>query len=97
MIYMGYMRADKGFFFLLDALESLPDALARNLHLRLAARALNDPINARRLARLARHLGALQHVDGYAHDELPSFWKTSTSAWCRSCGRTTSPRSRWKS
>ncbi len=68
---MGYMRADKGFFFLLDALERLPDALARRVRLRLAAKSNNDPNTAHRLGQLSQRLGALDHVDGYAHDDLP--------------------------
>ena len=33
LAFLGYMRADKGFFFLLDALEALPEAVARRLRL----------------------------------------------------------------
>lgn len=69
--FLGYRRADKGFFFLVDALLGLPSALARNLRVKLAAKAVPDPKVEARLAALARHLGALEIIDGYAHDDLP--------------------------
>lgn len=67
--YMGYMRRDKGFFFLLDALEAMPDELAAQLHLVVAAR--RGPAEAMaRLAKLAPRLQGLTHHDGYTHDTL---------------------------
>lgn len=67
--YLGYMRRDKGFFFLLDALEALPDDLAARLHLLAAART-GPPELMRRLEALEGRLASLTHVDGYGHDEL---------------------------
>lgn len=75
MVFMGYMRADKGFLFLLDALEALPPAIARNLRVKLAAKSTGDARIAARLKALARHLGALEHIDGYAHADLPAILK----------------------
>ena len=75
MVFMGYMRADKGFLFLLDALEALPPATARNLRVKLAAKSTGDTKLAARLKALARHLGALEHIDGYAHADLPAILK----------------------
>jgi glycosyltransferase involved in cell wall biosynthesis len=75
MVFMGYMRADKGFYFLLDALEQLPPAIARNLRVKLAAKSVKDPMVEKRLRALDRHLGALEHIDGYAHADLPAILK----------------------
>ena len=75
MVFMGYMRADKGFLFLLDALEALPPAIARNLRVKLAAKSTGDVLIAQRLKDLARHLGALEHIDGYTHADLPAILK----------------------
>jgi glycosyltransferase involved in cell wall biosynthesis len=75
MVFMGYMRADKGFLFLLDALEALPPATARNLRVKLAAKSTGDAKITARLKELARHLGALEHIDGYAHTDLPAILK----------------------
>ncbi len=69
LAYLGYMRRDKGFFFLLDALENLPDDLVGRLHLLVAARA--GPAGAMaRLEALRTRLAGLRHVDGYTHDGL---------------------------
>lgn len=75
IVFMGYMRADKGFYFLLDALEQLPPAIARNLRVKLAAKSVKDPMVDKRLRALERHLGALEHIDGYAHADLPAILK----------------------
>lgn len=69
LAYLGYMRRDKGFFFLLDALEALPAELARRIHLTVAARR-GDAAAMGRLEALAGWLGGLTHHDGYTHDNL---------------------------
>lgn len=67
--YLGYMRRDKGFFFLLDALEALPAEMAAQVRLVVAARA-GDSATMARLARLGMHLAGVTHHDGYTHDEM---------------------------
>ena len=69
--FLGYMRADKGFFFLLDALEALPEAVARRVRLIVAARG-GDAVAMTRLAALCDRLAGVTHVDGYDHDGLDS-------------------------
>lgn len=69
LAYLGYMRRDKGFFFLLDALETLPDALVARLRLKVAART-GAPQDMARLTALRARLAGLTHVDGYTHDGL---------------------------
>ena len=67
--YLGYMRRDKGFYFLLDALERMaPEILAR-LRLTIAAQA-RDAGSRARLSALAPRLAGFRHVDGYARDAL---------------------------
>lgn len=69
LAFLGYMRRDKGFFFLLNALEALPDELASRLRLLVAA--LPGPPEAMdRLASLQPHLAELRHVNGYTHDGM---------------------------
>ena len=67
--YFGYMRTDKGFFFLLDALEEMPRDLAKQIHLLVAARS-GPPDVMVRLQAVAPRLAGLRHVDGYDHDDL---------------------------
>lgn len=67
--YLGYMRRDKGFFFLLDALERLPRDLASRLRVTIAARSGGSDA-MRRLGALAGRLKEVRHVDGYAHGHL---------------------------
>ncbi|PCD76453.1 glycosyltransferase [Pseudothioclava arenosa] len=69
LAYLGYMRRDKGFFFLLNALEALPEAQARRLHLLVAARS-GPPEAMARLAALRPRLASLTHVDGYRANDL---------------------------
>mgnify|MGYP006290232563 CR=1 FL=1 len=69
LAYLGYMRADKGFFFLLDALEALPPLVARRIHLVICAR--RGPQWAMdRLVALADKFASVRHEDGYTHDNL---------------------------
>lgn len=67
--YLGYMRRDKGFFFLLDALEALPEEMAGRIDLLLASR-MGDQDTAERIARLSDRFRSVLHADGYTHDQL---------------------------
>lgn len=69
LAYFGYMRRDKGFYFLLDALEQLPDETLKKVHLLVAARR-GEPEVMARLASLAPRLAGFQHQDGYGHGDL---------------------------
>lgn len=67
--FLGYMRRDKGFFFLLDALEAMPDTMLSRLGLTVAALP-GPPAALARLEALRPRLAALRHVNGYSHDDL---------------------------
>lgn len=67
--FLGYMRRDKGFLFLLDALETLPVDLAKRVRFTVAARQGDGEVMAR-LGALTSQLAELTHVDGYSHDDL---------------------------
>lgn len=69
LAYLGYMRRDKGFFFLLDALEAAPDALLSQIRLIVAARRGEATLMSR-LAALRPRLAGLDWRDGYSHDGL---------------------------
>ena len=67
--YLGYLRRDKGFCFLLDALEALPDEIAARLRLVIAA-AAGGRETMRRIDALGARMAGLRHIDGYTHDDL---------------------------
>lgn len=67
--YLGYMRQDKGFFFLLDALEATPDAVADKINVVICSRLIDQP-TMDRITRLSDRFASVLFADGYAHDEL---------------------------
>lgn len=69
LAYLGYMRRDKGFYFLLQALLALPPDTARRLTLTIAAQR-GDADAMALLARAQAYLGRVIHMDGYRHDDL---------------------------
>jgi len=71
LAYLGYMRRDKGFFFLTHALRALPADLARRIHLRVFARGKRE-YDLRQLRLLGDHLSSVQYQNGYVHDQLDS-------------------------
>lgn len=70
LAYMGYMRRDKGFYFLLDALAAMPDDLAKKISLVIAAR-FDDPEAVTRLKHMSSRFAELQLYDGYTHKDIP--------------------------
>lgn len=71
LAYLGYMRRDKGYHFLMRALASLPETLAKRVHLTVAAKS-GDAEAMTLLNALRGHLGAMHHKNGYTHDTLPT-------------------------
>jgi len=69
LAYLGYMRRDKGYYFLMEALAALPDSLASRVRLTVAARH-GDHEAMQLMAEVTPKLAALRHVNGYSHDDL---------------------------
>lgn len=69
MAFLGYMRRDKGFDFLLEALMALPTKMSARIDLLIAARGGTEETRAR-LEALRPRLGALQVRNGYAAEEM---------------------------
>ena len=59
----------QGFFFLLDALENVPDDLANKINVVIASR-LIDQHTMDRITKLSERYLSVFFADGYAHDEL---------------------------
>lgn len=70
LAFLGYTRPDKGFQFLVDAIEAMPERLEGCFSLAVAAR-ISDPAAVARLRRLSDRLAGLTIRDGYKQDELP--------------------------
>lgn len=72
LIYLGYRRKDKGYFFLLDVLETLPDFVAKRIAVTIAAKTLPDypdrEINKSRFKRF-------EVYDGYERESLEELLK----------------------
>ncbi len=62
--YLGYARRDKGFDFLMEALETLPEDLAKRLVLTIAARVHDNSVIGR-AGRLGRRLVSVNLINGY--------------------------------
>lgn len=69
LAYLGYMRCDKGFGFLLDALEALPLGQAACLHLTIAAQR-GDASMMARIAAIQSRFAGLEWHDGYRRNAL---------------------------
>ena len=71
LAYLGYMRADKGFYFLLRAFERMPADLAGRLSLTIAAK-FTDRGVLDWLRLMAHKFAAVTVIDGYTHATLPN-------------------------
>lgn len=74
--YLGYMRKDKGFYFLLECLERMPVNLARRISVTIAAQS-TDRIALQRINTVKSKFATMYYHDGYTHDELPDILKNT--------------------
>lgn len=77
LAYLGYMRRDKGFHFLIETLSNAPEELLAKIHLVIAAPSGEADIMLKMKA-LRTHLASLTHYDGYKACELDSILKKTT-------------------
>lgn len=68
--YMGYMRQDKGFFFFLNALEYLPEQIAKRLAIVIAAR-FDDIDAVKKIHELRPKFSSIKLYNGYTHSQIP--------------------------
>lgn len=69
MGYLGYMRRDKGFYFLLDTLEIIPQSLANSIRIVIAA-PMTDRSAYNRLMKLKNKFCSIEIFDGYKPEDL---------------------------
>ncbi|EDU0218136.1 glycosyltransferase, partial [Salmonella enterica subsp. enterica serovar Berta] len=67
--YLGYMRFDKGFYFLLDTLEKMPQSLAKNISFILAA-PITDPQSYDKLMNMKSKFYSIVIYDGYSQLDI---------------------------
>lgn len=70
LVYLGYMRRDKGFYFLLKALQRMPQPLARRLALTFATKIVDQGPHEW-IKRMAHRFASVTFYDGYTHAQLP--------------------------
>ncbi len=68
--YLGYLRPDKGFYFLVESLERMPSDLAARIAVTVAGPA-SDPAVVERLRAIGYRFRSIRIYDRYAHDSLP--------------------------
>ncbi|MEP1963725.1 glycosyltransferase [Tateyamaria sp.] len=69
LAFLGYMRHDKGFFFLLDTLETTPADIAARINIVICSRLL-DQHCMDRITALSDRFASVLFADGYAHNQL---------------------------
>ncbi|MBS4773727.1 MAG: glycosyltransferase [Proteobacteria bacterium] len=75
LIFAGYAKTDKGFYFMCEALCRLDESLRRRIRIVLAARKM-ETLDARRcVERLRACFYRVETYDGYRRDELPDLLK----------------------
>jgi glycosyltransferase involved in cell wall biosynthesis len=72
--YLGYMRKDKGFYFLLDALETMPDELTGRIDITIAAKMTDESV-IKRLSAVADKFNSIDYMDGYTHAEIDGIYE----------------------
>jgi glycosyltransferase involved in cell wall biosynthesis len=96
LVYLGYMTIHKGFFFMLDAFERMPDELSQKINLVVAAKTPSDPSVLNRLMGLQSKLKSLTHFDGYTPDQLDKILvKDSIGLLCH-FWEDTAPQTAWE-
>ena len=74
--YLGYVRHDKGYYYLIWLLENLPEYLAKHINFTVAARYPDDH-ELYRLMELEKRLNSLKYYNGYTHETLPEILKNT--------------------
>lgn len=78
VVYLGYARSDKGFDFLLNALETLPASVSEKIDLQLFARCKNTAAYdayRRSLDKIADRFHSIRFSNGYSRSQQPAILK----------------------
>lgn len=69
IIYMGYMRRDKGFYFLYNCLKNMPKKLSQKIRVVIAAR-FDDMDAVNGLHKIRNKFASIELYDGYNHENI---------------------------
>ena len=78
MTYLGYMRVDKGFYFLLSAYEKMPRDMAAKIGINIVAKFSGKNEDLIRINALKDKFKYVNYQDGYTHDQLDSILAQTT-------------------
>ncbi len=70
LVFMGYMKKEKGLPFLIQALMHMDEGDAKRLNITIAAK-LSDPGVFLQIKKLEHRVGNLTYLNGYTHEQLP--------------------------
>lgn len=70
ILYMGYMNTEKGFYFLLDALERIPIDYAKKIVVKFATK-ITDYKAYIRIKKLKKKFADIVIFNGYVHSDIP--------------------------
>lgn len=74
LVYMGYVRRDKGFFFFLNALKCMETEMASKIKITFATRT-KDPWVLNELEKLKDKFADVVRYDGYTHENMEEILK----------------------
>lgn len=74
IVYLGYMRAAKGFYFMLETLENMPPELAKKVRVTFASK-VSDEAARLRIEGLKKKFAEVKLYDGYSRDSLKDILK----------------------
>lgn len=77
IVYMGYMRVEKGFYFFLQALENMDPTTAKNIDVTFASK-VQDFSALRRMNKLKKKFNSITIYNGYTHDDIADIVHSNT-------------------
>jgi glycosyltransferase involved in cell wall biosynthesis len=96
LVYIGYMTIHKGFFFMLEAFERMPDELSKKIDLVVAAKSPSNPSVLNRLMGLQQKLKSLTHFEGYTPDQLDKILEKDSIGLLCHLWEETGPLTAWE-
>lgn len=74
IIYMGYMRKDKGFYFFIEALEKMSEKLAKKINITIAAK-FDDMDALEKVNNLKNKFNSIKMYNGYSRTQIKNITK----------------------